>query len=205
MTPARASEAPAEVAQVAEEVFRFLPFDWQSVSGVADSMMVVLNLILVVSVFYAYRTFRSSEQARTTDILIWAINQMEEIKPDIATVRLIRRPVDAWSAKQKQAAARVSIRLQRLAYMARAGLIEASHFRAMWAITFVDMWDRLAPWIQEVRGSHGEPLTAAAGAFSRVDFELLSLEYRTFVDEMRAKGASSKVNGELALDLQSDL
>jgi len=192
MTVARAGEAPAEVA---EEIFRFLPFDWQSVSGVADSMMVLLNLILIVSVFYAYRTLKSSEQARTTDILIWAIDQMEEIKPDIATVRSIGQPVEAWSAKQNQAAARVSVRLQRLAYMTRAGLIEASHFQAMWAITFVDMWDRLAPWIRQVRGSHGEPLTAAAGAFSRVDFELLAQEYRTHVDQMRAKGASDGAGG----------
>lgn len=199
--------APAlkPIEQPVEELYRFLPFDWSGVSGVADSLIVVLNAILIFSVYQAYRSVRSSENARTTDILIWAISQMEEIKPDIAIVRQITRPLPRWSKAQREAAARVSVRLQRLAYMTRCKLIDPDHFRRMWAITFVDMWDHVAPWVMEVRASHGEPLLAKDGAFSRKDFEELVAEYRPYVDDIRRRGSASPRDDADVVALGSDL
>ena len=169
------------------ETFKFIPFDWQGVSAVADVTIVFLNLILLASVILAYKSLRESQDTRAADIIIWAVQQMEEIKPDLERLRVASRQCDAWDSEIKTSAQRVSVRLQRLGYMARTGLISKAHFRGMWGMTFVEAWEKLEPWVQQKRKENQEPLAAKDGAFSRIDFEELAQEFRPFVDEIRAK------------------
>jgi hypothetical protein len=168
-------------------IFNFVPFDWQGVSAIAAVFAVLLNGILLASVIYAYRSLRESQLTRAADVMIWAVSQMEEIKDDLKLLRQASRQIDIWPDDVSLAAQRVSVRLQRLAYMARSGLISKDHFRAMWGLTFVEAWEKLEPWVHKRRTDNGEPRAAKDGAFSRVDFEELALEFREFVDQLRAR------------------
>jgi hypothetical protein len=162
-----------------EPYFKFFPIDWQAVAAVANILQAALAAVLLISLLYAYRTIKETQSARHANLLIWAIEQMEQIKEDITTVQNADRNFRSWTDKEQTAAQRVSVRLQRMGYMARCGLIEKRHFRTMWALTFIDMWEKLSEWVKEKRRSNSETAEVADGAYSRADFELLAEEFRS--------------------------
>lgn len=143
----------------------------------------VLNVVLIASLIIGYRGIREAATARNADMLVWAIGPIEEVKPDLAVlfdapVYLHRNAEDGveesgWSDAQLEAAQRVSVRLQRLSYLARTGMISKEHLIEMWAPTFVRSWERLEPWVKDLRVSNREPAAIEDGAFSRKDFELI--------------------------------
>lgn len=65
--------------------------------------------------------------------------------------------------------------MQRLSYMANAGLISQEHFIAMWGPTFASAWDVLEVWVKHKRLKNGEAMELKDGAYSRKDFEVFAL------------------------------
>jgi hypothetical protein len=117
-------------------------FDWQAVSAVAAVIMVVLTGVLIATVAVGYRGLKESVLTRDASLLTWAIQRMTEIKEDLDTVRHappygtlsdIKAPtfVSPWVREVEDAAYRVSVELQRLAYLANSGLISKIHLQKM--------------------------------------------------------------------------
>ena len=162
-------------------------FDWQGVSGAADALMVLLNVILIASVIVGYKGLKESVLSRDASLLTWAMQRMTDIKEDLeaiqhltryGTVADLKNPrfSSPWVPEMEGAAYRVSIELQRLAYLANAGLISKVHFQRMWGPTFVRAWDVLEVWVKHKRQKKGEPLELSEGAFTRNDFETFAIE-----------------------------
>ncbi|TLF47921.1 hypothetical protein FEI13_14310 [Halomonas urmiana] len=157
------------------------PLDWSGVSAITSILMLFINFFLLVSVIFAYRTIKEEVKNRDSSLLLWAMDEMSKIKPDLA---LLHNAGDyengelgsenhevAWFQETLEAAYRVSIVMQRLSYMAMSGLISKKHFSKMWGPAFVKAWDSLEHYIHHKRFLNGEPLTLAEGAYSRNDFE----------------------------------
>lgn len=162
-------------------------FDWQAVSAVAAVITVLLTAILIATVVVGYRSLKESVLSRDASLLTWAIQRMTEIKEDLDAVRHappygtlsdIKSPtfVTPWVREVEDAAYRVSVELQRLAYLANSGLISKVHLQKMWGPTFSETWDLLETWVKHKRLTKGEPLELSDGAFSRNDFEKFALE-----------------------------
>lgn len=162
-------------------------FDWQAVSAIASAIMVLLTGVMIGTIVIGYRSLKESILSRDASLLTWAIQCMTEIKEDLDTVRQappygtlsdITSPtfVTPWVPEVEAAAYRVSVALQRLAYLANSGLISKVHLKKMWGPTFAEAWDLLFTWVKHVRLMNREPLELSDGAFSRNDFEKFALE-----------------------------
>lgn len=157
--------------------YHFLPIDWSAIAAIAAGLQVILTALFFASVLYARKSLKESQNARTAQVLIWAAEQMDAIKPDIARLDKENPDFHKWDEELRAAANRISVRFQRLGYMARHDLIDKEHFRCMWGLDFIRQWARLADFVVDLRCRNGEPLTVEAGAFSRIDFELLAQEF----------------------------
>lgn len=157
------------------------PLDWDGVSAIASILMLFINLFLLISIIFAYRTIKEEVKNRDSSLLIWSMEEMTKIKPDIrllsgageyAMGELGKKSHKVkWSDDELAAAQRVSVTMQRLSYLAEAELISKEHFSNMWGPMFTDAWTKLEPYIQHKRHAKGEPLSLADGAYSRKDFE----------------------------------
>lgn len=165
----------------------FSRFDWQGVSAISDVLMFLLNIILFGSVLIGYKTLKESARSRDAQLLTWAMDQMTRIKDDLQIVRAspaygsideIQAPdfTSPWDNLEEEAAYRVSIELQRLAYLTNSGLISQEHFKNMWGPTFVSAWNKLETWVKKKRLNNNEPMHLEDGAYSRNDFERFALE-----------------------------
>ncbi len=98
--------------------------------------------------------------------------------PNYGTIEEIKKSnfVSPWSLEEEAAAQKVSVELQRLAYMANSGLISKTHFKKMWGKTFTDSWIKLEIWVKHKRLKNNEPIELKDGAFSRNDFEKFAME-----------------------------
>lgn len=164
------------------------PLDWSGVSAITSILMLFINIFLLVSVIFAYRTIKEEVKNRDSSLLLWAMDGMSNIKSDLSSIQNADAYANgelgsgdhevAWSQETVDAAYRVSIVMQRLSYMAMSGLISKEHFSKMWGPAFVKAWDSLEPYIHHKRFLNGEPLTLAEGAYSRNDFEKYALYCR---------------------------
>jgi hypothetical protein len=157
-------------------------YDWQAVGATAAILTTLLTAILVVSVFFGYRSIKETVLQRDASLLLFAIQQMESIKGDLR--RLEQAPPygsvaeaiaadfeSPWDAATESSAQRVSIELQRLGYLVEAGLLSQIHLLRMWGPTIGRAWLLLDPWVKRLRLQKGEPIELDQGAFSRGDFE----------------------------------
>lgn len=163
--------------------------DWQGISGISDALMVLLNIILIAGLIVGYRNLKESILSRDASLLIWAMERMTEIKGDLEAIRRSPRYgtlsdlsdpkfSSPWNPDIEGAAYRVSVELQRLAYLANTGLISKVHFRKIWGPTFVKAWDDLEVWVKHKRLKNKEPMEVCDGALSRSDFERFATECR---------------------------
>lgn len=160
------------------------PLDWNGISAISSALMLLINIFLLATVMVGFRALREEVKNRDTHVLLWAIGEIEKIKPHIHTVRNAGRYAtgaigsDAYSVKwpsdTQEAANAMSITLQRLSYMAENELISKRHLADMWGPTFTECWELLEDFVQHKRFDHGEPLRLVDGAFSRKDFESYS-------------------------------
>jgi hypothetical protein len=162
--------------------YNFLPIDWTAIAAIAATIQTLLAILVIISVWYARKSLHESRNSRAAEVLIWAAEQMDAIKPDIARLNAADQDFHKWSAEEEMAANRITVRFQRLGYMARQALIDKGHFRRMWGRDFVVLWAKLGEWVIELRRRNGEPLTVKDGAFSRVDFQLLAEEFAADFD-----------------------
>jgi hypothetical protein len=161
------------------------PIDWSGVSAITSILMLLINVFLLVSVIFAYRTIKEGVKNRDSSLLLWAMDEMSKIKPDLSLLRNAgvyahgelgsENHEVAWSQQAIDAGYRISIVMQRLSYMAIADLISKEHFSKMWGPAFVNAWTLLEPYIHHKRYVNGEPLTLKDGAYSRNDFEKYAL------------------------------
>ena len=157
------------------------PLDWSGVSAITSVLMLLINVFLLISVIFAYRTLKEEVKNRDSNLLLWGMNEMSQIKGDLTLLQnagiyaineLGRDDYEViWPQQTLDAAYRVSIIMQRLSYMAMADLISKEHFSKMWGPAFVKSWTLLEPYIHHKRHMNGEPLTLDKGAYSRNDFE----------------------------------
>jgi hypothetical protein len=151
------------------------PINWSGVSAMADVFLIVINVLLLASIVLGVRSLHETKKSRDADMMTLVLEQIEPIKADM---RLLAQSgtYEAWknNDETKRAAQNISVRLQRLAYMGRTGLINQKHLIEMWGPTFVKQWQTLKPFVQDVRVNNQEPANLEDGAFSRKDFELFA-------------------------------
>ncbi|WP_290516541.1 hypothetical protein [Alcanivorax sp.] len=163
--------------------FQFETFDWGGVSGVSDLLMVILTIVLLIGLRQGSHNIREASLSRDADILRWAMSEMDTLKP------LIRIITDAhqnqpynkksanehWKKEEREAAQQVSVKLQRIGYMAWNNLISRNHFMNIWGPMYLCCWYALEPWVLEKRHQLDEPERIEDGAFSRHFFEIYAL------------------------------
>lgn len=171
--------------------FVFHPFDWSAIAALSGFLALIVNVSLIFTVIFGFKTVRAGQISQNTHVLIWAAKQMDDIKDHIHTIRT-SKPNQKNGDKYELAAIKASAVLQRLAYMALNGLIDKVHFKNMWGLTFVRLWQELEPWVKEKREQNGEPREMEDGAFSRIDFERLALEFQPLYASFEERNRSAR-------------
>lgn len=166
-------------------MFKFVPIDWTAIAAIAGFLQAAITALLAISVWYAKKSLQESQSARTAEILMWAAAQMDDIKNDIQMLRSVGPDFRRWNDIERLAAARVSARMQRLAYMARNGLIDKQHLLRMWGPEFTQQWGILSGWVMDVRRRRSEPERVEDGAFTRIDFQMLAEEFARIETRLR--------------------
>jgi len=183
---------PALLTVVWPSQYRLDPFDWSAFSAMVALFGLVLNLALLATIYFGYRTVRDSSNAQVSNILIWAASEMSGIKDDIRYIQSYNGTPGAWPKEYHLAASRVSAVHQRLADMVCSKLIKPVHFEKMWGLPFVALWYELEPWVKDLRRKNGEPVELSEGAYSRADFETLALRYEARFGPMIANMDAAK-------------
>lgn len=167
------------------------------VVGVAAVLQAFGTVVLLATIWFAYRNNRETANTRAADILAWAAAQMDEVKLDMAAVHRSGDDFTCWTEDERVAAGRVGTKFQRMGYLVRNNLIDKVHFRNMWAFDVVDTWDKLAPWTRQVRRVREGCEDLESGAFYRRDFELMAEEFRDFVANIRGRNSRFPIEREL--------
>ncbi|MGI1986428.1 hypothetical protein [Shewanella glacialipiscicola] len=160
-------------------------FDWNGVSGLTNILMVFLTAFLLYSLRQGSKNIKESALSRDADILRWAMAEMDILKPAIrvltdahkriaycqCTDNHIKEFECNWTPEELLAAQEVSVKLQRIGYMALHNLISRNHFMNIWGPMYLSTWYSLEPWVKHKRLEMDEPLTIEEGAYSRMYLE----------------------------------
>lgn len=179
------------------------PLDWSGISAITSILMLVINIFFLISVIYAYRTIKEEVKNRDSSLLLWAMEEISKIKPDLLCLEQAGVYANGdlgtnsfevqWPQKTLESAYKVSIIMQRLSYMANSGLISKEHFSKMWGPAFIKSWNHLEPYIHHKRSENNEPITLKDGAYSRNDFERYSIYCNTLgAHNKHSKSITSK-------------
>lgn len=162
-------------------------FDWNGVSGLTNVLMVFLTALLLYSLRQGSKNIKESALSRDADILRWAMAEMDILKPAIRVLTNAHKRVAYcqcsegshttkefacnWTSEELTAAQDVSVKLQRIGYMALHNLISRNHFMNVWGPMYLSTWYSLEPWVKHKRLELDEPLTIEEGAYSRMYLE----------------------------------
>lgn len=160
-------------------------FDWNGVSGLTNILMVILTALLLYSLRQGSKNIKESALSRDADILRWAMAEMDLLKPAIRTLTNAHKRIAYcqcpdehikeftcnWTETELAAAQEVSVKLQRIGYMALHNLISRNHFMNVWGPMYLSTWYALEPWVKHKRLELDEPLTIEKGAYSRMYLE----------------------------------
>jgi hypothetical protein len=166
-------------AQVRENV-QLSEISWGSVAAIATLFTVVLNAILLASVIFGFKSVQEGQAARSANILIWAISQMDDIKSDERLVRAASSDHLDWDDNVRAAAIRTRNAYQRMSYFARKGLIDKHHFRSLWGINIALYWRVLRGFVFAEREKFGDQTSVEDGAYMAADFEALAEEFHAY-------------------------
>lgn len=150
------------------------PLDWSGISAITNILMLLLNFILLFSVFLAIKSLKEAVKMRNVEILKWACLEMEKVKDELEVLKQAPKYSEGWTDETDRAAKKMSSSLQRMAYFALHRLIDEEHLINMWGYTFTGSWENLKPWVKDLRKKNGEPEEIEYGAFSRRDFEVFA-------------------------------
>lgn len=160
-------------------------FDWNGVSGLTNILMVILTGLLLYGLKQGSNNIKESSLSRDADILRWAMTEMDLLKPAIKILtdahknkpycgcpgEHIKHYDCHWSQDELAAAQQVSVKLQRIGYMALHNLISRNHFMNIWGPMYLSTWYSLEAWVKHKRLDLDEPLTIENGAYSRIYLE----------------------------------
>ncbi|ACJ27713.1 Conserved hypothetical protein [Shewanella piezotolerans WP3] len=160
-------------------------FDWNGVSGLTNILMVILTGLLLYGLKQGSSNIKESSLSRDADILRWAMTEMDLLKPAIRILtdahktrsfcncpgEHIKHYDCSWNKEELAAAQEVSVKLQRIGYMALHNLISRNHFMNIWGPMYLSTWYSLEAWVKHKRLDLDEPLTIENGAYSRIYLE----------------------------------
>lgn len=153
-------------------------WNWDAVSAISAVLGVILNLVLVVSIWIAIRSLREAEKSRLVGLIIWTTERVQLIRED--TYRLLGADLSevANDAELLLECRRISAEYEQISYFVRTGLISEQHIFDMYGNLFVRVWNKLEPAILEIRRQDGESLGIKDGVLSRSNFETLVNAFR---------------------------
>jgi hypothetical protein len=163
--------------------------DWTAVSTVISFFMLILTALMLVGLYQGSKNIRESTLSRDADILRWAMSDMDLLKPKIRLLTDAHKKqsfcdcseehtmeyTSKWTAEELAAAQEVSVKLQRIGYMALHNLISRNHFMNIWGPMFLSTWYALESWVKHKRLELEEPITLVEGAYSRIYLEQFAL------------------------------
>lgn len=164
-------------------------FDWNGVSGLTNVFMVILTLFLLYGLKQGSNNIKESSLSRDADILRWAMTEMDLLKPAIRILTDAHKKHPYcnceeqhskefecnWNKDELVAAQEVSVKLQRIGYMALHNLISRNHFMNIWGPMYLSVWYSLEPWVKHKRLELDEPITIEKGAYSRIYLEQFAI------------------------------
>lgn len=153
---------------------------WNIIIAFTAIATVVINALLVVSIFLAKNQLVESQKSRNSQLLLWTIEQIER-KND--SQRVVLRPDFDFRKDDdaRQHAWTISVLYQQVGHFAISGLIDGDIIKQTWGLNFVRSWNALVPFVAHVRHSNKEGISLKDGAFSRKDFETFAAECFDYV------------------------
>lgn len=154
--------------------------DWTGVAAIAALGALLINLLLLASVWFGFRSVKEGQAARSADVLFWAMKQMDEIKGDQRAIRKASPDPASWDEETVQAAVRLCNAYQRMCYFVRKKLIDQNHFRDIWGVNICIYWRILKPFVYAERKKFDDKQTAYEGAYIRADFEFIADTFQRY-------------------------
>ncbi|MDP5145062.1 hypothetical protein ORI98_01225 [Shewanella sp. ULN5] len=183
-------------------------FDWNGVSGLTNILMVILTGLLLYGLKQGSNNIKESALSRDADILRWAMAEMDLLKPAIRIITEAHKRnaycncqfkhelefESCWSVEELAAAQEVSVKLQRIGYMALHNLISRNHFMNVWGPMYLSIWYSLEAWVIHKRLELNEPAKIEDGAYSRIYLEQFALYCERNLPEILVNNERKRFN-----------
>jgi hypothetical protein len=145
------------------------------VTAISTAVLAVFALVQWRSL---ERSVAESAKARAASVILKVYDIMQDVRTDRR--RLYGFPDDhiVWTREQLQVADHVCTELQRVAYLCHIGLVDPAFLVDGYAKIFVECWDKLQGYVEDLRARQGEPRELANGAYMRRHLELFALDCR---------------------------
>ena len=151
----------------------------------SDWPIVTLTGVLVaVTAYYAWQNKRMvDEMARTRSatVLLPVLDILLQSSRRRWAVRDYGPQYRLWNREQRNVANRLSMDLERIAYICEQGLLERRFVMEGHARVFVDSWTMLSEFIESLRSGSGQPQP-------REYFEKFARECSVYLDQKRGRG-----------------
>lgn len=162
--------------------------DWGGLGTIATLLTVLINIVLLITVFFGFQSVREGQAARIAQILVWATKQMDDIKEFEHKLVLAPDDYTQWDHETRLAARKVNNAYQRLSYFCDHGLIPEAHIRNIWGLNLVYAWTRLENMINDDRRKSGDVM---ANPVMRREFERVAKRYSAHFDKQNSNLLSS--------------
>ncbi len=119
-------------------------FYWDGLAATAGAFGVILNFLLLGSIWLGIQTIREGQKSRSVELLQWATEQMDRAKSSEQKLRSMATiPYEDWTLVEPATKLHIQTALNafsRLAYMVNKKMIPEKHFRELWGTNFFILW-----------------------------------------------------------------
>ena len=141
--------------------------------------LIITTIATIVIAYYAYTQAKESSKQRTATILLHLNDIIDKLQESRQLLR--SKPYEAYhkdwlnrNTKIGNIAFRASIYAERVAYLARKGLIDKKNIFELYSGLFADLWVQLKEYILKLREESGRK--------QRVNFELFAKECTIYLN-----------------------
>jgi hypothetical protein len=157
----RFSGAHTPCPKVVSPVTTLSPMDSGTVTAWAGLLTALATLVLAgvsrVQLVSLRRTVDEEAKARSVSVMLMVSRAMIEQRPKRRQVLGLPKDWRLWTDDQRTVADEVGTELQEIAFLCWSGLVEPAYVMENYAPVFVNVWERLAGFVEEYRRQTNTP------------------------------------------------
>jgi hypothetical protein len=146
-----------------------------------EPLTILTGVLVIITAYYAWQNRRMAQEmtkTRSAQVLLPVLEIL--LQSTCRRWQVVSYPTDIadWSQKQRDVANKLSLDLERVAYICERGLLDPELVMAGHAAVLVRSWRAVAPFIADLRRQTGQPQRDHFERFSKKCDEYLQQQGR---------------------------